>query len=411
MHDLQGLLFTASGMGDAPQLLEGVGASTALTKIVGRSPRRVMVVASQRTVEAVPAVASLIRHGAHHYGNTRPNPSLEDALDLSLAIEQLRPGYIVAVGGGSAIDQAKAGRLLLPDPRMADSGLRGLPSALRPDPPLLIAVPTTAGTGAEMTPFATLYRGSTKVSLDTERCRPDLAVLDGTLTATCPDRHSLAAALDALCHSIESGWSLAGTPASRLYADAARDHLTACLAHNDLLSAGRGRRAGVETSTAWRHMLLLAAAVAGVAISRTRTTGAHAFAYHLTTRYGVPHGFACAASMSWIETQISAREPAALTDATRAAVATLRQQLDRARLAGLVALPSLGDTALEEYVDAGLDVRSRMATHPVPLPRTDAIRHIGWDGRLTATIGKTTHSAHQMPKTLDCQKRANIGYI
>ena len=413
MHDLQDLLFNASRLGHAPQLIEGVGASAALTKIIGRSPRRVMVVASRRTAEAVPAVASLIRHGAHHYGNTRPNPSLKDALDLSRAIEQARPGYIVAVGGGSAIDQAKAGRLLLPDPSLADAGLGGSPSALRPAPPLLVAVPTTAGTGAEMTPFATLYRGSTKVSLDTERCRPDLAVLDGLLTATCPDRHSLGAALDAMCHSIESGWSLASTPASRVYADAARDHLLAYLAHSDPPSPGIPRWAAPDAAAAapWRHMLLLAAAVAGVAISQTRTTGAHAFAYHLTTRYGVPHGFACAASMSWIESQIAAHQPSALEDATRAAVETLRGQLDGARLAGLVTLPSMSESALEEYVDAGLDVRSRMATHPVPLPRTQALRHIGLDGRLTATPGNAPYSAYQMPETLDRQKRAGIGYI
>ncbi|BAS18570.1 NADPH-dependent butanol dehydrogenase (plasmid) [Arthrobacter sp. Hiyo8] len=182
MHDLQRLLFTASKLGRAPQLLEGSGASSALSKIVGRSPRRVLVVASRRTVEDIPGIASLIRHGAHHYGLIRPNPSVDDALDLSQAIEELRPNTVLAVGGGSAIDQAKAARLLKPDPRFLHSGLQGNTSSLRTEPPLLVAVPTTAGTGAEITPFATLYRGSAKVSLDLPQCRPTLQ----SLTASSP---------------------------------------------------------------------------------------------------------------------------------------------------------------------------------------------------------------------------------
>ncbi|MGO4856326.1 iron-containing alcohol dehydrogenase [Arthrobacter sp. 2MCAF14] len=402
MHDLQRLLFNASKLGRAPHLLEGSGASSALSKIVGRSPRRVLVVASRRTVEEVPGLASLIRHGAHHYGLTRPNPSVDDALDLSQAIEEIRPNTVLAVGGGSAIDQAKAARLLKPALRFLDSGLRGDTSSLRAEPPLLVAVPTTAGTGAEMTPFATLYRGSTKVSLDLPRCRPDLAVLDGELTLTCPDRHSLAAVLDAVCHAIESGWSLASTPSSRVYANAARDHLLAHLTHSappspDLPSPGGRWADHSPASDSGRHLLLLATAVAGVAISQTRTTGAHAFAYHLTAAYGVPHGFACAASMSWIEAQARARQPETVDEATRTAVAALRKHLDGARTSRLVTLPSLDGAALEDYVDAGLNVRSRMATHPVPIERAEAVRHIGRDGRLGGN--SAAKASRKLPQT------------
>ena len=396
MHELQNLLFNASKLGRAPQLIEGTGAASALSKIVGRSPRRVLVVGSRRTVEGIPALASLVRHGAHHYGLTRPNPSVQDALDLSSAIEEARPTTVLAVGGGSAIDQAKAARLFKPDCRLLDSGLRGDASSLRPDPPLLVAVPTTAGTGAEMTPFATLYRGQAKVSLDLPQCRPDLAVLDGELTRTCPDRHSLAAVLDAVCHAIESGWSLSRTQSSRVYANAARDHLATHLARTAPPSPGNRWADDSAHSETRRHLLLLAAAVAGIAISQTRTTGAHAFAYHLTAAYGVPHGFACAASMSWIEAQASSRRSGTVDEATRAAVATLRQHLDGAQGARLVHLPSLNGNALEEYVDAGFAVRSRMATHPVPIDRPEAIRHIRADGRLGGT--SAANVARKMPQ-------------
>ncbi|WP_415853743.1 iron-containing alcohol dehydrogenase [Sinomonas sp. G460-2] len=386
MHELRRLLTDASNVGHAPRVVEGVGASAYLGRIAGRSLGRVLVVASERTARGVPVVAALLRSGAHHYGRTRANPTVEDALALSRTVEALRPHTVIAVGGGSALDLAKAGRLLSPYHGELDRGLQGRPESLRPDPPRLVAAPTTAGTGAEITPFATLYRGSAKVSLDTPGCRPDLAVLDGHLTATCPDGPGLAAALDALCHSIESGWSLAGTPTSRVYARAARDHLLACLARIDPPSAAELRwdSGSRRSSLVWRHALLLSAAVAGVAIAQTRTTGAHAFAYHLTTRFGVPHGFACAASMSWIEAQIEDRRPEVLEPATREAVESLRRHLDWAQSARLVRLPGMDDAALEDYVEAGLGVGSRMAAHPVSMTRDEALGYAALDGRLVA---------------------------
>ncbi|HKU11650.1 MAG TPA: iron-containing alcohol dehydrogenase, partial [Sinomonas sp.] len=264
MHELRRLLLEAHREGHSPQVIEGVGASSALGAVVDRPPRQVLVVASPRTALQTPAVAALVHSGAHHYRQTPPNPTVDDALALSHAIDSLRPSAILAVGGGSALDLAKAGRLLKPDPSLLDSGLAGHPRSLRAEPPRLIAVPTTAGTGAEITPFATLYRGRSKVSLDTPACRPDLAVLDGLLTLTCPDGPSLAAALDAMCHSIESGWNLRGTPSSRVYADSARDHLLASLARCEPPSAASPRWAsGRSPATAsWRHLMLLAAAVA-----------------------------------------------------------------------------------------------------------------------------------------------------
>lgn len=387
MHKLQQLIPPATRASHAPHVIEGLGVAADLAQVVDRRASRVLVVASQRTATSVPAIRAMIDAGAIHYHRTRPNPAIEDALDLSAAIEQKRPEVILVVGGGSAIDQAKAGRLLLPDPTQTDDGLRGLASSLRRRPPPLVVAPTTAGTGAEVTPFATLYRGKTKVSLDIPECRPDVAVLDGSLTLSCPERHSMAAALDAMCHSIESGWSLAATATSRLYADAARDHLLAYFSRNPLsLPAVRTEDGDLPQDTAFeRHLLLVAAAVAGIAIAQTRTTGAHAFGYHLTSEYGVPHGFACALSMSWLESQLRSRQPETLEPATTTAVEALRRCIDLAQAAHLLEPPGLHGKALENYVDAGLGVRSRMATHPVAMSRSEAINHIRNDGRLMAT--------------------------
>jgi alcohol dehydrogenase len=253
---------------------------------------RVFVVASERALGSAPAAAALVRAGARHYSRVSPNPTTGQALELASAIEEARPRFVLAVGGGSTIDLAKAGRLLLtPSPRALWSAHQGHWGAFRSDPPQLVAVPTTAGTGSEMTPFATLYHQGRKVSVDRSECRPDTAVLDGMLLRNTPMAVAVPAVLDAMCHAIESYWSLAATVRSRRYAHVATVALSrSATAHES--------QAGLPDAKA--HERLLASALAGLAIADTRTTAVHGFSYALTARHGIPHGFACALSLAWM---------------------------------------------------------------------------------------------------------------
>ncbi|MEO7015595.1 MAG: iron-containing alcohol dehydrogenase, partial [Leifsonia sp.] len=187
--DVFGLLVDASARGYAPPLEVGPGVSAQLEASLPTSGGPVLVVASDRAVRSLPAVRALIAAGAVHRGNTYPNPTTDDVIALSALVEHVRPHSIVAVGGGSTIDLAKAARVLLPDRLSVDAGLRGEIESMRVRPPSLIAVPTLAGTGAEVTPFATLYRNRRKVSLDVPAVRPDRAVLDGSLLLDCPPEH------------------------------------------------------------------------------------------------------------------------------------------------------------------------------------------------------------------------------
>jgi len=228
----------------------------------------------------------------------------------------------------------------------------------------LVLVPTTAGTGSEVTSFATVYVDEVKYSLDHPSVRADLSIVDPDLTASCPAEVAYSGALDALAHATESLWSLRSTASSR---QLARDALPVLVA---------GLAAPLDTSS--RASLSVAATRAGLAIDQTRTTGGHAFAYPLTARFGVPHGVACALNLVWLLPFTAARLDADCQDPR--GVAFVRRRLDEIEpagsgLAGLMAgagfSPWLGDHGVREddlpwLVSAALE-HGRSTNGPVRL--------------------------------------------
>ena len=378
---LEGLLQEAHTRRDAPALRVGLGAGADLDRYVGPVPARTFVVASKRALGSTPAAAALVRAGARHYSRVGPNPTTGQALELASAIEEARPEFVLAVGGGSTIDLAKAGRLLTPSPRALCYALQGHRGAFRTDPPNLVAVPTTAGTGSEITPFATLYHQGRKVSVDRSECRPDLAVLDGMLLRNSPMTVAVPSLLDAMCHAIESYWSLAATVRSRRYARVATVALSkSATAHES--------RADLPDAEAQER--LLASALAGLAIAETRTTAVHGFSYALTARHGIPHGFACALSLAWLR-----RYNWEFRSLGRPGVARVLQELgchpqadsgapisivlsilERARMQGLFAVPDLSRRARAAYATDGLNQVTRTGNHPVPLAAPAVLRYV-----------------------------------
>ena len=196
---------------------------------------------------------------------------------------------LVAVGGGSAIDTAKLLQVATPGGDF-DAVLAALAAGRQPEVARafrLIAVPTTAGTGSEATPWATLWdRGSAapkKYSLHVEQTWPEAALVDPELTLSAPAAVTRNSALDALSHSLESIWNVNSNPVSdTLAVEAARTVIATLPA---LIAAPADR--GLRTSMA------RAALQAGLAFSNTRTALAHSISYEMTLRHGLPHGLAC----------------------------------------------------------------------------------------------------------------------
>lgn len=194
---------------------------------------------------------------------------------------------IVALGGGSAIDTAKA--LMVGTASGGFDELVQLLAAGKPFVPArtktLIAVPTTAGTGSEVTPWATVWdRGAQKkYSLHLDATWPSVALIDPELMLSLPASVTLQSGLDALSHALESIWNVNANPVSDSFAIAAVHDILGTL-------PALMRRPG---ELALRGRMALAALKAGMAFSNTRTALAHSISYEMTLRHGLPHGIAC----------------------------------------------------------------------------------------------------------------------
>jgi phosphonate metabolism-associated iron-containing alcohol dehydrogenase len=220
---------------------------------------------------------------------TQPNPDVDGLADLYRDFwARPDPGEIlIAVGGGSVLDTAKA--LMV---GTADGSFEALIALLATGGPFtphrikpLIAIPTTAGTGSEVTPWATIWdRGAgKKYSLHLRETWAEAALVDPALTLSLPAGATLAAGLDALSHALESIWNVNANPVSDTHA------VTAARAALATLPALVGDLGNLEL----RRRMSLAALQAGLAFSNTKTALAHSISYDMTLRHGLPHGIAC----------------------------------------------------------------------------------------------------------------------
>jgi phosphonate metabolism-associated iron-containing alcohol dehydrogenase len=200
-----------------------------------------------------------------------------------------RGAVVVAVGGGSVIDTAKLLQVGVDggdfDAYFAALQAGGQPQVAEALP--LIAVPTTAGTGSEVTPWATLWDRSSatpkKYSLHVRETWPEAALVDPSLAQSAPAAVTRNSALDALSHALESIWNVNNNPVSdALAVEAARGVIATLPA---LIEA--------PESVALRTAMSRASLMAGLAFSNTRTALAHSVSYEMTLRHGVPHGLAC----------------------------------------------------------------------------------------------------------------------
>ena len=216
-----------------------------------------------------------------------PNPDCRLLAEQSARFASLTaaPEVIVAIGGGSVIDSAKVFAAAAGDfstvQRYLETGDGG--STLSAIP--IIAVPTTAGTGSEVTSFATVWdeeRGR-KFSLVRENLYPEIAVVDPALMLGKPYGLTLATGLDALSHSIESIWNINANPVSARHAVAAASAILA-----DLPKLLRDL-----SNLELRHRIAEASLNAGLAFSNTKTAIAHNLSYPITLGWGVQHGIAC----------------------------------------------------------------------------------------------------------------------
>ena len=239
-----------------------------------------------------------------------PNP---DVANLAAMYQQFWREHadvetVVAVGGGSAIDTAKALMVGTESGRFDELlALLAKGGAFKPHRvKALVAIPTTAGTGSEVTPWATIWdrAAGKKHSLHLPETWPEAAIVDPELMLTLPAPVTVQSGLDALSHALESIWNVNANPLSDTYAVAAAREVMATL---PLLLKNLGDRD-------LRGRMALAALKAGMAFSNTKTALAHSISYEMTLRFGLPHGIACSFTLPMV------LERAVGADASRDAV-------------------------------------------------------------------------------------------
>jgi alcohol dehydrogenase class IV len=284
---------SGAGPGSA---LAGAGAIAALNEVVERVTgrpvpmlRTVLVVGkhfgSRPWATRIVAATETLAPAMHiHTGRTTP----ASVALLAGRLRALGADVVVAVGGGSVLDLAKAGASMAGSDRCATGAVVAACERTAPLSPVrVVAVPTTPGSGAEMTPFATVWDVDRrrKLSLSGPGVAPSASVLDPDLLASLTPAGLLSCVLDTVCQGAEAAWSARATHTSTAAGLAAIELAAPVLA-----------RVGQPLTVVDRLTLQLAGNAGGRAIAAANTTSCHAISYPLTLRLGLAHGHACAVS-------------------------------------------------------------------------------------------------------------------
>ncbi len=355
------------------KILFGPGCSTALSEHI--KPKRLLVVASgaMRRLGVVDRLVGAL--GADElvvFADVEPNPSFATVDRAAGLARELCPDHVLGIGGGSPLDVAKVVACLVGNGGSVAEYAAGK-RAFGDARPILVAVPTTAGTGSEVSPFAALTdpQRHGKSLLKAERLRPDLALVDSELGHTMPPTVTAATGLDALCHAMEAFWSVNAQPLTDLCALRAIEDIL-----ENLPRAWADGRDGAA-----RDAMAEASLLAGIAFGQTMTNVCHALSYALTTRHGLDHGFACAITLPAVVRRLGAAVPERFAPLLRALDSSSPEEL-AVRLTSLLEkvnaptrLAKLGvDAAAAEAVcDVALAAPNLRLT-PCKLNRQDLLR-------------------------------------
>lgn len=270
------------------RVLYQIGLASELGQVISNAlpQRRAFIVADKGVVQA--GLLEPIKAGidpVEIVGVFDDVPANSSVAKVAEAAEQARAAgadLLIAVGGGSPIDTAKGVRIVLtlggsiPD----YEGYNVIETPLTP----LVAIPTTAGTGSEVTPIAVILDEAEhrKISIVSRYVTPDLAILDPMMTRTLPPRLTAATGMDALSHAIETYVSTENNPFSDSLALAAIDMIATYL--RDAVHDGENIEA--------RSQLLIAATMAGIACGNSLFGVVHALSHAVGGKFPVHHGTA-----------------------------------------------------------------------------------------------------------------------
>ena len=280
-----------------PEVIEGSGAIKRLPKLVkSKNIKKVMVVTGKRHTK-LPLLDSLYEsleaEGIEYvvFDNVQPNPTIPNIEDARKTYIDNNCEGIIACGGGSPMDCAKAAGARIVKPNQSVRKMRGQLKVHKKLPPFF-AVPTTAGSGSEVTVAAVVTDPETheKNAINDSCLRPKYAVLDPDLTLDLPPQITSTTGMDALTHAVEAYIGKSNVKSTLQYSEKA----TKLIFDNLEVVYKDGKN--VEA----RANMLKGSYYAGLAFTRAYVGYVHAIAHNIGGIYGTPHGLANAVILPYV---------------------------------------------------------------------------------------------------------------
>lgn len=329
----------------------GAGQFVALGNVLGElGLRRCILVCGRHFAPTAQEMLEQQNEICAVFSGVEQNPQLSGVEETVKLARAHAADAIIGIGGGSAIDTAKfAAAIALNDGEALEYFKGERPFTGRRL--AVIAVPTTAGTGSEVTQVSVISHGAEKKTINNPAFMPLAAIVDPELSRSVPPRTTMNTGLDALAHALEGFWSV--------------QHQPIC----DLMTAEAVRLVLDNLERAWRNgddmeartAMAYAATLGGLAFALPKTAASHACSYPLSEDYHLPHGEACAFTLdSFVRINADARLEALCKRVGLSGCEELA-----ARIAALKKLGGLR-TRLSELGEVDMDKLCRdCAAHPL----------------------------------------------
>lgn len=292
------------------ELLFGTGQRHALGSIAAKLGKRALIVTDARLgkdSDFLAMIEQLEDNGvaAMVDSSTLPDVPVESAIDCAENARKFAPDLVIGIGGGSCLDMAKCVALLLTHGGRPQDyyGEYVVPGPVMP----MIAIPTTAGTGSEVTPVAVLSdtERSLKVGISSPYLIPTLSICDPDLTLSCPSTLTAIAGADALTHALEAFTAIKRDPVpgiSQQRVFVGKNELSDHFALNAISLLWQGLDAACKNGAdqAAREKVMLGATLAGLAFGVAGTAAAHAIQYPVGALTHTAHGLGVACLMPYV---------------------------------------------------------------------------------------------------------------
>ena len=218
------------------------------------------------------------------FGEVEQNPQLSGITETTRLCRAYCADGVIGIGGGSSLDTAKFAAAVAPNPGEPIDYYEGKRPLNAQNRLPVVAVPTTAGTGSEVTQVSVVSHGTEKKTINNPAFMPAAAIVDPLLSASVPPRTTMNTGLDAMAHALEGYWSRNHQPIPDLMAIEAVRLI--------LGNLERAYRDGGDLEA--RSSMALAALLGGLSFALPKTAASHACSYPLSEDYHLPHGEACA---------------------------------------------------------------------------------------------------------------------